>query len=116
MFCHHVATITLFGIALHFRYYRGAIFSIFLHDCADIFLEGSKTLHYCGVDGVAQYSFAVLVPTWLIPRCIIWPLTALRAFLSALGCFAFLASARCVPLNQSLPSISPPRRASARVL
>ncbi|KAJ4461778.1 putative TLC domain [Paratrimastix pyriformis] len=80
MLGHHVAVLFLLVLSILYRYQRGCIFSLWLHDFADIFLEFSKLCHYLKFDHVAPYTFGCLVPAWGVNRIVVWPLTALRAF------------------------------------
>lgn len=73
MFVHHIACHVLLVFSLYFKYDKFALVSVWLHDMADMFLEGSKVLHYCRFHRAKIVSFGVLVPLWFIPRCIIFP-------------------------------------------
>jgi len=54
---------------------RGYVFSIFLHDFADIFLETAKLCLYAR-NNLYYFFYFCLIPAWGIPRVAIYPITS----------------------------------------
>ncbi len=77
MFAHHMATLSLLGLSWTCNLFRVGTLVIWVHDCADVFLESAKMFKYVGWERVSDalfYSFAVswvvtrlgYFPTWII--------------------------------------------------
>jgi len=70
---HHFITIALVAFSLYFKYHRAGSYIFLIHDCSDIFLEMTKTLHYANLDFVAYFSFTSFILAFLIGRIILFP-------------------------------------------
>ncbi len=77
MFAHHLATLSLISLSWTCNLFRVGTLVIWVHDCADVFLESAKMFKYVGLEKISDllfYSFAVswvvtrlgYFPTWII--------------------------------------------------
>ena len=57
MFAHHVATVALLSLSWTCNLFRVGTLVLWVHDCADVFLESAKMFKDCGVDKVRRGRF-----------------------------------------------------------
>ncbi|KAJ4460578.1 putative Acyl-CoA-dependent ceramide synthase [Paratrimastix pyriformis] len=86
MFSHHIASMFLIGVGVYFHYDKMAVVSLWIHDVADIFLEGAKVLSYCRFKTLRYIPFGILVFAWGVPRIYYFPkhviLSSFRIFMT----------------------------------
>ena len=68
MFIHHVLTITLIMASWTINAVRGGSLIVFVHDIADVLLEGAKALKYTKYDKLASTFFISFAFVWIITR------------------------------------------------
>ncbi|XP_070502221.1 ceramide synthase 2-like [Chironomus tepperi] len=68
MFIHHILTITLIMASWTVNAVRGGSLIVFVHDIADVLLEGAKTLKYTKYDKLASTFFVAFAFVWIITR------------------------------------------------
>ncbi|KAH7820226.1 putative sphingoid base N-palmitoyltransferase [Monocercomonoides exilis] len=78
MLGHHFATLSLIYLSARIPEFQpGLIYSLFIHDFADFWMEYAKYFRYLQ-NNVYYFFYLVLVPSWGIPRCFIFPATSIR--------------------------------------
>ncbi|KAH7823970.1 putative TLC domain [Monocercomonoides exilis] len=79
MMLHHICCIFLMFTAQKLTVFQpGLIYCLFLHDWSDIWMEFGKVLLYMKIK-LFILCLGVLVPSWFILRCIVYPATAIRS-------------------------------------
>jgi len=73
LICHHIVTIFLISCSFYLRFQRIGWIIFLLHDCSDILLEGTKLLHYLGLDAIGYVTFGIFTLTFMITRCFLFP-------------------------------------------
>lgn len=73
MFVHHILTLTLIGLSWVCNLHRVGSLVLLVHDCADIFLEGAKSLKYANLQKACDIVFAIFTVTWFITRLMLYP-------------------------------------------
>ena len=68
MFIHHILTITLITTSWTTNFIRSGSLIIFVHDIADVLLEGAKSLKSASYEKVASFFFVWFVIVWIITR------------------------------------------------
>jgi len=73
MFIHHTVTITLLVISYINSTYRFGVIIMFLHDCADVWLEAAKLANYAKIQKVCDALFAVFGIVFFLTRIVFYP-------------------------------------------
>ncbi len=68
MFAHHVATIALLALSWTCNLFRVGTLVIWVHDCADVFLESAKMLKYVGWEKPSDALFYAFAISWVVTR------------------------------------------------
>ncbi|CAG9801932.1 unnamed protein product [Chironomus riparius] len=68
MFIHHILTITLLIVSWTVNAVRSGSLIVFVHDIADVLLEGGKSLNCTKYNKFASILFAAFIPVWIITR------------------------------------------------
>jgi len=73
MFIHHVTTILLLFASYSNSLYRFGVVIMFLHDCADVFMEAAKVAKYGKLQKVCDVLFAVFAVVFFATRILYYP-------------------------------------------
>jgi sphingoid base N-palmitoyltransferase len=73
MFVHHVLTLVLIALSFICNLHRVGSLVLFVHDCADIFLEGAKSLKYANLQKACDITFGIFTLTWIVTRLMLYP-------------------------------------------
>ena len=73
MFAHHVATISLLGLSWACNLFRVGSLVLWVHDCADVFLESAKMFKYIGAEKVSDILFYGFAVSWVVTRLGFFP-------------------------------------------
>jgi len=73
MFIHHLTTIALLSFSWTCNLTRCGSLVLLTHDCADIFLEAAKMLHYAKLNMLCDITFAVFLLVWTCTRLGVFP-------------------------------------------
>lgn len=73
MFIHHVLTLVLIALSFICNLHRVGSLVLFVHDCADIFLEGAKSLKYANLQKACDITFGIFTLTWIVTRLMLYP-------------------------------------------
>lgn len=73
MFIHHLTTIALLSFSWTCNLTRCGSLVLLTHDCADIFLEAAKMLHYAKLNMLCDITFAVFLLVWTSTRLGVFP-------------------------------------------
>jgi sphingoid base N-palmitoyltransferase len=73
MFVHHVLTLVLIALSFICNLHRVGSLVLFVHDCADIFLEAAKSLKYANLQKACDITFGIFTLTWIVTRLMLYP-------------------------------------------
>ena len=79
---HHIVTISLITAGYSTHNFNYSVVVAHMHDISDIVLEFSKTVHYSGNTTLPKYTFLLFTISFIIPRCIVFPLFCFIPFWS----------------------------------
>lgn len=68
MFAHHLATIALLSLSWMCNLFRVGTLVLWVHDCADIFLESAKMFKYAGLEAISNALFYGFAISWMVTR------------------------------------------------
>ena len=74
LFIHHITTITLLVVSYIQSTYRIALVILYLHDCADVWLEAAKVANYAKIQKVCDVLFAIFGIVFFFTRLVYYPL------------------------------------------
>ena len=73
LFVHHVTTIILLFASYCMSFYRFGVIILYLHDCADVWLEAAKIANYAKIQKVCDVLFAIFGTVFITSRIIFYP-------------------------------------------
>jgi len=73
LFVHHITTIVLLLASYCNSFYRFGVVILFLHDCADVWLEAAKLANYAKIQKVCDVLFAIFGIVFITSRLIFYP-------------------------------------------
>lgn len=73
MFIHHVVTLLLLALSWVCNLHRVGSLVLVVHDCADIFLEGTKIMKYANYQKVCDTMLVIFTIVWIITRLGYYP-------------------------------------------
>jgi len=73
MFIHHTVTILLLVISYINGLYRFGVIIMYLHDCADVWLEAAKLANYAKIQKVCDILFMIFGVVFILTRIIFYP-------------------------------------------
>lgn len=73
LFIHHVVTIVLLLVSYIDSTYRFGVVILYLHDCADVWMEAAKIANYAKIQKVCDVLFAVFGVVFITTRLIYYP-------------------------------------------
>eukprot|EP00095_Tigriopus_kingsejongensis_P001622 snap_masked-scaffold289_size220122-processed-gene-1.19 protein:Tk01622 transcript:snap_masked-scaffold289_size220122-processed-gene-1.19-mRNA-1 annotation:"ceramide synthase 6-like" len=68
MFAHHVAAILLLSLSWTCNLFRVGTLVLWVHDCADVFLESAKMFRYLGNRAFSEVLFYGFAVAWMVTR------------------------------------------------
>ena len=68
MFVHHIITLLLISLSWVCNFIRIGSLVLFVHDCADIPLEGAKCLKYANFQKLCEIATGVFIVLWIVTR------------------------------------------------
>jgi len=70
---HHITTLTLMVVSFTFGMVRIGLCILLLHDLCDIFLHGTKAVHYCKLAGIDTFLFVIFAVCFFVCRLVAFP-------------------------------------------
>ncbi|TRY70008.1 hypothetical protein TCAL_13985 [Tigriopus californicus] len=68
MFAHHIAAILLLSLSWACNLFRVGTLVLWVHDCADVFLESAKMFRYLGKQSISDALFYGFAISWMVTR------------------------------------------------
>lgn len=74
LFIHHVTTVILLLVSFIQSTYRFGLVILYLHDCADVWLEAAKLANYAKIQKVCDVLFAIFGIVFFFTRLVYYPI------------------------------------------
>lgn len=72
MLIHHILTLALITVSWTVNAFRGGSLVIFIHDIADVLLEGVKAINYAKYERLGNFVFILFTKVWIITRLVMF--------------------------------------------
>lgn len=74
LFIHHITTVILLLVSYIDSTYRFGLVILYLHDCADVWLEAAKLANYAKIQKVCDVLFAIFGLVFFLTRLVYYPI------------------------------------------